>query len=79
MVPCSRPGGTLDSLCTANGAAAKVARDGWPGKTPLLNGQSMGTKARDRQREIHCVQSASLQKLTIPFKQQMEITAKICS
>ena len=28
------------SLCIANGAPAKVARDGWPGKTALLNGQS---------------------------------------
>ena len=33
------------SLCIANGAPAKVARDGWPGKTALLNGQSMGTKS----------------------------------
>ena len=33
------------SLCIANGALAKVARDGWPGKTALLNGQSMGTKS----------------------------------
>ena len=29
------------SLCIANGAPAKVARDGWPGKTALLNGQSI--------------------------------------
>ena len=29
------------SLCIANGAPAKVARDGWPGKTALLNGQRM--------------------------------------
>ena len=29
------------SLCIANGAPAKVARDGWPGNTTLLNGQSM--------------------------------------
>ena len=26
------------SLCIANGAPANVARDGWPGKTALLNG-----------------------------------------
>ena len=32
------------SLCIANGAPAK-AREGWPGKTALLNGQSMGTKS----------------------------------
>ena len=30
------------SLCIANGAPAKVAQEGWPGKTALLNGQSMG-------------------------------------
>ena len=34
-----------NSLCIANGAPAKVAREGWPGKTALLNGQSMGTCA----------------------------------
>ena len=33
------------SPCIANGAPAKVARDGWPGKMALLNGQSMGTKS----------------------------------
>ena len=33
------------SLCIANGAPAKVARDGWPGKTALLNGQSVRTKS----------------------------------
>ena len=33
------------SLCIANGAPAKVERDGWPGKTALLNGQSMGTES----------------------------------
>ena len=33
------------SLCTAKGAPAKVARDGWPGRTALLNGQSMGIKS----------------------------------
>ena len=32
------------SLCIANGAPVKVARDGRPGKTALLNGQSMETK-----------------------------------
>ena len=38
------------SSCIANGAQAKVTREGWPGKTALLNGQSMVslicTKAR---------------------------------
>ena len=33
------------SLCIANGAPAKVAWDGWPGKTALLNGQSTGAKS----------------------------------
>ena len=33
------------SLCIANSAPAKVARDGWPGKTALLNGQSVTTKS----------------------------------
>ena len=33
------------SLCIANSAPAKVARKGWPGKTALLNGQSMGPKS----------------------------------
>ena len=33
------------SLSIANGAPAKVARDGWPGKTALLTEQSMGTKS----------------------------------
>ena len=28
------------SLCIANSAPSKVAREGWPGKTALLNGQS---------------------------------------
>ena len=31
--------------CITNGAPAKVAREGRPGKTALLNGQSMGTKS----------------------------------
>ena len=33
------------SLCIANGAPAKVARESWPGKMALLNGQSMGPKS----------------------------------
>ena len=33
------------SLCIANGTPAKVAREGWPGKAALLNGQSMATKS----------------------------------
>ena len=32
------------SLCIANGAAAKVEREGCSGKTALLNEQSMGPK-----------------------------------
>ena len=34
------------SLCIANGAPAKVAREGWPGKTALLDGQNMGIKSK---------------------------------
>ena len=33
------------SLYIANGAPAKVAREGRPDKTALLNGQSMGNKS----------------------------------
>ena len=33
------------SSCITNGAPAKVAREGRPGKTALLNRQSMGTKS----------------------------------
>ena len=33
------------SLCIANGAPAKVVREGWPGKTALLIGQSIGTNS----------------------------------
>ena len=37
------------SLCIANGAPAKVAWDGWRGKTALLNGQNMVTKSEMHQ------------------------------
>ena len=40
------------SLCIANGVPAKVAREGWPGKTALLNGQSMGTKSELHQSPV---------------------------
>ena len=33
------------SFCIANGALAKVAREGWPDKMALLNGQSMGPES----------------------------------
>ena len=33
------------SLCITNSAPANVAREGWPGKTALLNGLSMGPKS----------------------------------
>ena len=70
------------SLCIANGAPAKVAREGRRGKTGLLNGQSMGTKS-----ELH--QSPELtdahwqlivgrnSQITRPAK-QMVICAKLC-
>ena len=38
------------SLCIANGAPAKVVREGWPGKTALLNGKSMGNKSELHQK-----------------------------
>ena len=47
------------SSCTANGAPAKVAREGWPGKKALLNGQSMGPKS-----ELH--QSPDLTEMECP-------------
>ena len=70
------------SLCIANGALAKVAQEGWPGKTALLIGQSMGTKS-----ELH--QSSELTdahwQLMIGLKLQitrpakpMVICAKLC-
>ena len=61
------------SLCIANGAPAKVAREGWPGKTALLNGQSMGTKS-----ELH--QSPELTdahwQVIVGLKSQITIAAK---
>ena len=36
---------TFILYCIANGALAKVAREGWPGKTALLNGQNMETNS----------------------------------
>ena len=50
------------SLCIANGAPAKVARDGWPGKTALLNGQETkrrtlmnhGLYVSHRSRQLSC-------------------------
>ena len=70
------------SLCTANGAPAKMARDSWLGETALLNGQSVGTKS-----ELH--QSPELTdahwQLTVGLKSQitgpakpMVICAKLC-
>ena len=45
------------SLCIANGAPAEVAWEGWPGKTALLNGQSMGTKSElhQSQRRLYSI------------------------
>ena len=40
------------SLCIANGAPAKVARDGWPGKTALLNGQRVKKKKKKKGGEV---------------------------
>ena len=38
------------SFCIAKGAPAKVAREGWPGRTALLNGQCMKTESELHQR-----------------------------
>ena len=75
------------SLCIASGAPAKVARDGWPGRTALLNGQSMGTKSElhhsPELTDAHC-QLPMLQlivglklQITRPAK-PMVICAKLC-
>ena len=70
------------SGCIANGAPAKVARDGWPGKTALLNGQSMGTKSELHQSpeftDAHWQLIAGLKsQITRPAK-PMVICAKLC-
>ena len=70
------------SLCIANGAPAKVAREGWLGKMALLSGQSLGTNS-----ELH--QSPELSdahwQLIVGLKSQitrpakpMVICAKLC-
>ena len=70
------------SLCIANGAPAKVARGGWPGKTALLNGQSMGTKSELHQSpelaDAHWQLIVGLKsQITRPAK-PMVICAKLC-
>ena len=50
------------SLCIANGAPAKVARGGWPGKTAPLTGQSMGTKS-----ELHQSSDCDVAKENVGF------------
>ena len=70
------------SLRIANGAPAKVARDGWPGKTALLNGQSMRTKSELHQSPVltdaHWQLIVGLtSQITRPAK-PMVICAKLC-
>ena len=70
------------SLCIANGAPAKMGRDGRPGKTALLNGQSMGTKPELHQipelTDAHWQVIARLRShITRPAK-PMVICAKLC-
>ena len=70
------------SLCIANGAPAKMARDGWPGKTALLNRQSMGTKSELHQSpdftDAHWQLIVGLKsQITRPAK-PMVICAKLC-
>ena len=69
-------------LCIANGAPAKVAQEGWPGKTALLNGQSMGTKSELHQSpeltDAHWQLIVGLKsQITRPAK-PMVIRAKLC-
>ena len=42
------------SFCITKGVPAKVAWEGWPDKTALLNGQSTGTKS------LNCTKARSL-------------------
>ena len=70
------------SLCIANSAPAKVAREGRPGKMALLNGQSMGTKSELHQSpeltETHWQPKVGLKsQITRPAK-PMVICAKLC-
>ena len=70
------------SLSIANGAPAKVAWDGWPGKTALLNGQSMRTKSELHQSpasaDAHWQLIVGLKsQITRPAK-PMVICAKFC-
>ena len=70
------------SSCIANGAPAKVARDDRPGRTALLNGQSVGTKSELHQSpeptDAHWQLMVGLKsQITRPAK-PMVIRAKLC-
>ena len=70
------------SLCIASGALAKVAREGRPGKTALLNGQSMGTKSDLHQSpevtDAHWQLIVGLKSQIARPVQLMVICAKLC-
>ena len=71
-----------NSLCIANGAPAKVAWEGWPGKTALLNGTSMETKSELHQSpeltDAHWQLIVGLKsQITRPAKPKV-ICAKLC-
>ena len=70
------------SSCIANSAPAKVARDGQPGKTALLNGQSMGTKSELHQSpelpDAHWQLIVGLKSQTTRPAKPMVICAKLC-
>ena len=70
------------SLCIANGAPAKVAQDGWPGKTALLNGQSVRTKSELHQSpeltDAHWQIIVGLKSQTTRPAKPMVICAKLC-
>ena len=72
----------VHSLCIANKALAKVARDGRPGKTALLHGQSMGTKSELHQgpefTDAHWQLMVGLKSQIAKPAEPMVICAKLC-
>ena len=70
------------SLSITKGAPAKVARDGWPSKTALLNGQSMGSKSELHQSpelsDAHWQLIVGLKSQTTRPAKPMLICAKLC-
>ena len=71
------------SLCIANVAPAKVAREGCPGKTALLNGQSLGTSSELHQSpeltDAHWQLIVELKSQIIRPAKPLVICAKLCA